>query len=141
MENFGLPVHWSILQSYSGTGTIIGQGGQDQRLQREIRLFGKYFRAGGQDLRHQVWLHRERRFFAEIGLLYAETASVHQKLSVFSPKKGLHWIWSVFLPKVRVLKKKLAQNKSLRGAKVVQGGPKCLQGGRPPPPLPAPMQS
>jgi len=54
----------------------------------------------------------------------------------FSKKKGLHRIWSVFLTQKPALPENYGPGKSLRGAKVVQGGPKYLQG---PPPLSAPM--
>jgi len=66
-------------QEDQGAGTILGQGGQDQRLPREIRFFGKYFGQGGKTEGTRVWLHRKIRFFSEIGLLYAETTSVLQK--------------------------------------------------------------
>jgi len=118
-----------ILRPDSGAGTILGQGGQDQRLPREIR------------------------FFSEIGLLYAETTSVLQQKKRSSPEMECLFLGQIpafskkkkrsspnteclFNPIVSVLWRKLAQNKSLRGGKVVQGGPKCLQGGRPPPLLP-----
>jgi len=67
---------------------------------------------------------------------------------LYDPKKGLRLIWNVFMTQKNIFAgleaffvPQMAQDTSLRGAKVVQGWPKYLQGGSCPPAplLPAPM--
>jgi len=108
----------------SGMRTILGQGGQGRERQSRDR----------------------EKFFAEIGVFFSQKQAFSKK----KIKKGLRRIWSVFLSQKQAFclpppKKGLRRIRSVYlpqkwpriqvsgGAKVAQGGPKFLQGGRLPP--------
>jgi len=113
----------------NGAGTILEQGGQDQVRQS---------------------LERKIRFFAGIGLFFVPKQAFSKikkiKIKKLKKNKGFRRIWSVSLTQKQAFSKKkvfagygvffnpkMAQDTSMRGAKVVQGCQNISRGGSCPP--------